>query len=318
MKIIKTNKHTNRSLSESIDKEIESQGKKLQEKAEMKIKGIHPIELNEVMASLKEYLDEKSDDFKYFRLVLDGDENKAYIDVESKDMSELPEQDIPEPLRDFGVDDILSIYDPADYNISAFEFDGLKEDILAEKDLIEKKIIPQIAKQWGFRNIKESINEGRKGETPSVEDMLFANLCRDDKYYVLKDIPKTKYYDGVDKDGNDLIVTKDHYDFSQTEQDWNGSYQIIYISLIDKEDAKTAQFIADTLGLESEFDTRKRPKDGYNYVYKIYLPTYVEDKDAADFLVQNGIPHTLFRLSDRVRSATEQSIKRAEKAKKTK
>lgn len=224
-KSIKTNK---KSLHESISSEIKQDRiakaksvakkimeskknksldkKRLNERAEMNIKNIDLIELHELLANLKENIEyDLNDDLDYFRIVVGADNNKAYIDLETRD-------DV-EPISDYSVEDILSARSADDYGIDDDEFNRVKSDILKEKKEIETKLIPKLAKDWGFRKIKEAIEQkSDKDDEKTVytfEDMLFANLVRDDKYFVLKDIPKTRYYN---EDSDDIIIAN-HYSF---------------------------------------------------------------------------------------------------------
>ena len=383
-------------LHESVCKSIKR--KKLNERAETNIKKIDFIELNEFLAGLKELIEyDINPDLEYFKVVLDVDSNKAYIDVESKNMDEWE-------LDGWSVDDILSINNPDEYEefvINVDSFNNLKKEMLDEKSRIINKIIPKLARQWGFRNVNklnnsivneaaevdddwdldridvlwekgresiiedvwgygisdgwtvnrffitedgkplfdyqpskqaraavdkliksgklvhkvhESCNEEVEDKEPILmQDMIDYNLFKEGKnYFVINHNDKVKYIDDSGK-----IVVKNHYDIGQCEFDFDGMYQMYFISLIDKEDISLVQKVADVLGFDVKFveGQKRRLKDGYNYLCVMYIPISVLEMPVPEYLVKNNISPDLFKDKARVVSRINMATKKMNKKK---
>ena len=283
--------------------------KRLNERAEMSIKNIDLIELHELLANLKENIEyDLNDDLDYFRIIVGADNNRAYIDLETRD-------DV-EPISDYSVEDILSARSADDYGIDDDEFNRVKSDILKEKKEIETKLIPKLAKDWGFRKIKEAVEPTAVAdkEVPdktkpqyTVEDMLFANLVRDDKYFVLKGIPMTKYYDA---ELGEFRVAN-HYDMGQMDMEYENG-EDISISVADAADTEAAKYIANAFKLSGYMDDWAEPKRGYSMVYTIHVPQRYIDMPAAEYCVIKGLTPDMFQagIADRVRSAMNKVIKK--------
>jgi len=299
-------------LHESVCKSIKR--KKLNERAETNIKKIDFIELNEFLAGLKELIEyDINPDLEYFKIILGVDSDKAYIDVESKNMDEWD-------LDGWSVDDILSINNPAEYEefvINVDSFNNLKKEMLDEKSRIINKIIPKLARQWGFRNVNKlnnSISEDVEDKEPILmQDMIDYNLFREGKnYFVINHNDKVKYIDDSGK-----IVVKNHYDIGQCEFDFDGMYQMYFISLIDKDDVSLAQKVADVLDFDVEFveNQKRRLKDGYNYLCVMYVPISVLEMPVPEYLVKKNISPDLFKDKARVVSRINMATKKINKKK---
>lgn len=137
-------------LNEKAERDI---SKTLNERAETNIKKIDWMELNEMLSALKEQIEyDINPDLEYWRIITGVDNGKAYIDIETK------EEDTPLDDIYWDVESVVSTNDFSGYD-NADELQEFKEKILAEKSKIVTKIIPEIARKWGFRNVKESCNE---------------------------------------------------------------------------------------------------------------------------------------------------------------
>lgn len=148
--MLKIKKSEPTTLNEKVERDI---SKTLNERAETNIKKIDWMELNEMLAALKEQIEyDINPDLEYWRVIVDVDNGKAYIDIETK------EEDTPLDDIYWDVESVVSTNDFSGYD-NADELKEFKEKILAEKSKIVTKIIPEIARKWGFRNIKESCNE---------------------------------------------------------------------------------------------------------------------------------------------------------------
>lgn len=312
------NKNKANKLHESVMKEIykikkESKSRKLNERAQMNIKNIENMELNELLSSLKEVLDyDYNGDFEYFDIVTEIDGNKAFIDIRSRDDISF--------FDGWSVDDILDISVESavnDHGFSKDDFKPVRDGILKEKEMIEKEIIPAIARQWGFRQIKEDIEEEESDdisfkrasrEKPTVVDMIEDNLFRTGSTWLLRHGLKTHWFD--DKE---IIRERNSYSKDQAEWDVDVDWYKIYLSLINEEDADIAKYVADTFGLESEFTKDVKPKPGYDFVYKIEIPNYILDRDAIEFIVKEDIDSSLFEKSKGVDSARDKAAKRIAK-----
>ena len=296
-------------LHESVCQSIRH--KRLNEKAETNIKKIDFIELNEFLAGLKEHIEyDINPDLEYFKVILEADNNKAYIDVASKNEDEWD-------LDGWTVEDILSTNDIDEYIINKDSFNKLKDEMLSEKEYIENRIIPKLAREWGFRNVKKlnnSISEDIEDKEPILmQDMIDYNLFREGKnYFVIDHNDKVKYFDESGK-----VVVKNHYDIGQCEFDFDGMYQMYFLSLIDKEDASLIQKVADVLGFDVEFveGQKRRLKDGYNYLCVMYIPISVLEMPVPDYLVKYNINPDLFKDKSRVVSRMNMATKRLNKKK---
>lgn len=296
-------------LHESVCKSIKKH--KLHERAETNIKKIDFIELNEFLAGLKEHIEyDINPDLEYFKVILEADNNKAYIDVASKNEDEWD-------LDGWTVEDILSANDIDEYIINKDSFNKLKDEMLSEKEYIENRIIPKLAREWGFRNVKKlnnSISEDIEDKEPILmQDMIDYNLFREGKnYFVIDHNDKVKYFDESGK-----VVVKNHYDIGQCEFDFDGMYQMYFLSLIDKEDASLIQKVADVLGFDVEFveGQKRRLKDGYNYLCVMYIPISVLEMPVPDYLVKYNINPDLFKDKSRVVSRMNMTTKRLNKKK---
>jgi len=298
-------KETARKILESKKKRP---SKKLDERAEMNIKNIDWLELNELLASLKETLDaELNDDLDYFRVDVWREGGKAYLDLYTKDADEVS------LFGDFSVEDILSIDNPKDYGLDKDLFKEVKDKILAEKDEIEKKFIPKIAKDWGFRNVKprESVESLKESDDnySAVDDMIAGNLFKEFNHYILKNLPSAKYYD----DRGNIVVASNYDSGEQASYDIDDGGQTIYISLIEKDDAALAEFVADMFNLRCGFDEQRKPNPGYNYVYKIYVPHRVNEMPIAKFIYEIGIDPNVFKDSKRAQGAIDSEQRKAQK-----
>lgn len=293
---IESAKSTAKKMLEGINKTV-SVGKplgRLDERAEMNARKIDRIELYDVLASIKEQVnDEINDNLKYFRIITGVEDGKAFIDIESKDDVDY--------FDGFYVDDILSINDPEAYGIKWKEFNDVRTDIEDEKRELERLIIPRLAKNWGFRVIKpresyERIDESAEDNYASVDDMVAANLFNEYQHCVLKGRPKTKTYNIYGK-----VSQSTAYDGeNQASYDFDDDNQLIYIYLIDEEDASLAQFVADKLGFKWEWAKYRRPAEGYTKVIKISIPEGVVDMPIGDYLIKKKIPLDDFRDTERV------------------
>lgn len=299
-------KDKTKGLNESIEREIQHRNNKLDERAEMNTRNINRVELFELLSSLKENLDyDYNDDFKFFRLITGIDGNKAYLDIEAKEEVE--------PINGFSVEDIMYMSDSDKLvyqeDDSDTDFDGIQQEIFDEKDYIETEILPKIAKEWGFRKVKEnleSIDEAREArEIATVIDTLEQNLYHHPLPSFLIDNQEDIKY--IKQDGK--IGVQKIYDIDQISYGPNGSYSDVYVNVIDKEDAKFAEKIADIMQLESEF-VDKDPQKGYNYVFAIHVPNYVYDKPMAEFCVKNDIPAEAFKNADSVATKIKMAQKR--------
>ena len=142
-------------LHESIMKKIHSDS--LNERAELNTKRIEYMELNELLAALREEIEEDINyNLEFFRVITGYEDGKAYIDIESKDSD-----DIAFFEGAFSVDDILDMTerDMREYRLPKEDVDAIKGQILIERDKLMKRIIPDIARKWGFRNIRNSTTE---------------------------------------------------------------------------------------------------------------------------------------------------------------
>lgn len=317
------------SLNEAIDNEIKSNridrakdkakqileskknnaGKKvLNERAEMNVKKIDTIELNELLASLKENIEyDLNDDLNYFRVITGLEGDKAYIDLEARDDVDF--------FDGFSVDDILYINNPAEYDIDKREFEALKDNILKEKETIEKRFIPKIARDWGFRVMKESLTEA--ADVAMVDDLLAANLFRDYQHGILKNLPLTKYYD---ESGDE--VTNNHYNTdNQIGYDWEDGFADYYFYLIDEKDAALAKAVFDKLKLGELADkngvvgrvgfvTFKRPLNGYKYIYRMRVPQEVIDTPLGEFFAKIDADPSDYKNGERVEMLKRNGEKR--------
>lgn len=152
----------NKGLHESVCQSIRR--KRLNEKAETNIKKIDFIELNEFLAGLKEHIEyDINPDLEYFRVILSVDDSKAYIDIEPKDLDDINFFD------GWSVEDIIDSNYQDGYDFTEKQWDDTKDRILKEKDYIEGKIIPKLAREWGFRNIKK-LNNSMVNEAAESDD----------------------------------------------------------------------------------------------------------------------------------------------------
>jgi len=309
MKIFKN--RSKKGLNESIEKEIaeSKENKKLNERAELNTRKIDWMELNELLAGLKDNIDEQyNDDLQYFRVITGGDGHKAYIDLETKDDVDL--------FDGFSVEDIMymSEEDASDYGFNMDEFKETQQKIFDEQDMIEKTIIPKVAREWGFRRVKENCQELDEAREPreiaTVIDTVEQNLYHH---------PLPSFLIDNDKDikfvkGDGSIGTSKIYDMDQISYGPNGSYSDIYVNVVDKEDADFAKKIADIMTFESEF-VDKEPQKGYNHVFAIHVPNYVYDKPMAEFCAKNDIPAEAFKNVDSVATKIAKAKKRLEAGK---
>lgn len=313
-------KNKTKGLHESVMKEIrkineskKSNGRKLNERAQMNIRNVDRMELHELLTSLKEVLDyDYNEDFEYFDVVTEAENGKAYIDIQSKDDVSF--------FDGWGIDDILDTSVESavnDYGFSKDDFKSVRDDILKEKEMIEKEVIPVIARQWGFRKVQEDFDDEETDdivikresrEKPTVIDMVEDNLFRSGSAWLLRHNLKTHWFDDL---GN--IVEKNSYNNEQAEWDVDVDWYKIYLSLVNEEDADLAKYIADTFGFESEFTKEVKPKPGYDFVYKIEVPNYILDRDAIEFIVKEDIDSSLFERPSAVDSARDKVAKRIAK-----
>lgn len=326
-------KKTRRSLNESVDNELKAEriakakstakkilehkiktsSGRIDERAEMSAKGIDQIELHELLSSMKENVEyDINDDLEYFRVVLGLENGKAYIDIESKDSDEWN-------IDGYSVDDILEPTAKEWMVIDGKDVDKLKDEILAEKKKVESEIIPKLAKEWGFKNMKSKTNESVKhlkiresdeeDTTACLDDMLAGNLFREYQHGILKGLPETKFYDDL---GN--IVVRHNYDGeTQADYDVGDDATTIFISLIDKGDEALAKYVAEKFGLEHGWTDYHRRQPGYNYVYKIVVPHSKYYMPIGDFLVDIGANPEDFNGTPRIARLMRNAQKRLDK-----
>lgn len=284
--MIKIRQDKTKTLNEAVEQDV---NKVINERAETNIKKIDNIELNEFLAGLHEIIEyEINPDLEYWRIILGVEDGKAYIDLESKDVDDWN-------LDGWSVEDLLSIDNPVNHDefvINIDKFDELKKAILREKSQIITKVIPEIAREWGFRNIKESVEDFEIEEDKSAPELvsdaldraLFSEAEEEPDENFFETPVKVFNIDGKIEDRNCYAISQ----FDIKEGDW-GNDCIYYISLIDREDSAPAEAIANKFGFETHFAKidECRPKDNYNYIFAISVPVKILDMTVEDYFKNN-------------------------------
>lgn len=106
------------------------------------------ISANDFFSGIKEEIDVNlNPDFKYWKIVLNGRENKrVYIETEPLSIEEcgdiMADEMYDTPYSAFSTDEM-----PCD----EASYESLQSNIRKEYDKIRHEIIPKLAKEWGFR-----------------------------------------------------------------------------------------------------------------------------------------------------------------------
>lgn len=106
------------------------------------------ISANDFFSGIKEEIESNlNPDFKYWKIVLNGRDNKrVYIETEP-----LPIEECGNIMADEIYDTPYSAFSTDEMPCDEASYEILQSDIRKEYDKIRHEIIPKLAKEWGFR-----------------------------------------------------------------------------------------------------------------------------------------------------------------------